>query len=202
MKEDKIIQQALKMFMQYGIRSVSMDDVSRELGISKKTLYTVVDSKSELVRLVVETHQADEEAIMDKIVDEAEDAVDAMINVGRYIIDMVKNMKPSVIYDLQKYYRKIYDHWNAIHSQCMQDMVTNNLNLGIKQGFYRPELEVDVIAKLYVGKVHIIMDEKIFPPENYSQADVVRQHFIYHLHGILTHKGLSKMYDENLLKVN
>ena len=201
MKKEQIIQESLKLFMQYGIRSVSMDDVCRRLGISKKTLYTYVESKGDLVRMVVNAHQADECAIMEKIMEEAEDALIAMVNIGHYIVGLLKKMKPGVIYDLQKYYRNIYESWDADHAKQIHDQLVKNLNLGITQGIYRPDIDVEIIARLYVGKARLTMDEKEFPITEFKQEEVARQHFIYHLYGILTQAGLDAMYEQDLLNL-
>lgn len=201
MKKNQIIQESLHLFMQYGIRSVSMDDVCRRLGISKKTLYNYVDSKSDLVKATVQTHQEQECEMMQSICEQADNALEEMVNIGHYIVQLVKKTKPSVMYDMQKYYRQIYDDWQNEHSQEIHDQLVSNLNNGIKEGYYRPELDVEVIARLYVGKVQLIMDKSVFPNPEFEQENVVRQHFIYHLHGILTVEGLKKMYDEDLLNI-
>lgn len=185
--------------MQFGIRSVSMDDVSRTLGISKKTLYSHVETKQELVECAVGAHHAEECADMQNILNNTPDALEAMVNMGRYIIELVKRIKPGVIYDLQKYYRQIYENWNTEHSEYIIDTLMKNLNKGINQGYYRKELDVEVIARLYVGKVQTIMNEEVFPSNRFQQEHVVRQHLFYHLHGILTQKGLEKLYKSDLL---
>ena len=185
--------------MQYGIRSVSMDDVSRKLGISKKTLYENVSTKKELVDLAVKSHQLEECQMMNKIMSEHGDALEAMVSIGQHILELVGSLKPGVMYDMQKYYPRIFEAWEDEHGQHIRDNLINNLQLGIKQGWYRPELDIEIIVRLYVGKVQLIFNEKVFPNQQFDQSHVVRQNFIYHLHGILTSAGLEKMYNEDLL---
>jgi AcrR family transcriptional regulator len=199
MDKQRIIQESLKLFMQYGIRSVSMDDVSRKLGISKKTLYNHIDSKKELVGLSVQCQQHEECQMMEKIMTETSDALEATVKIGRYIINLVANLKPGTIYDMQKYYPQIHDSWEAKHSDHIRENLIKNLKLGIEQGCYRPEIDIEVIARLYVGKVKLIMNERVFPSNQFNHAHVVRENFIYHLHGILTPKGLERMYKEDLI---
>lgn len=199
MKKQRIIEESLKLFMHYGIRSVSMDDVSRKLGISKKTLYEHVGTKKELIVLAVKSQQEEECQMMEKIISETSDALEAMVNIGKYIIELVSKIKPGVIYDMQKYYPRVYEEWEAEHGEHIHDNLINNLQLGIQQGCYRPEIDIEVIARLYVGKVQLILNEKVFPTSQFSQAHVVRQNFIYHLHGILTPQGLDRMYKENFV---
>ena len=199
MDKQRIIETSKDLFMEFGIRSVSMDDVSRTLGISKKTLYSHIETKRELIECAVAAHQAEECADMQNILDETADALAALVNMGRYIIELVKKIKPGVIYDLRKYYRQIYENWNAEHSRHIIDTLTRNLNKGIAQGYYRNELDVEVIARLYVGKVQTIMNDDVFPSNRFKQEHVVRQHLFYHLHGILTQKGREKLYRSDLL---
>ncbi len=185
--------------MQYGIRSVSMDDVCRHLGISKKTLYEEVTTKRDLVRLVVEEHQKMEFTDMERIMSETEDALEAMVNIGQYIIQLVRSIKPSVIYDLQKYYGGIFSEFSLAHTNKIHDSLITNMNKGIEQGYYRSEIDVEVIARLYAGKVQLIMNDDVFPSQEFKQEHVVRQHLFYHMHGILTKKGIDKLYNENIL---
>lgn len=199
MKKQQIIEVARSLFMQYGIRSVSMDDVCRELGISKKTLYSEIETKSELVKQVLESYTAGECHTMQCILAETSDAIEAMVNIGFNIIQKVRNMKPGVVYDLQKYYRNIYNEWSIENRKFVREQIMNNLKSGIAQGYYRDNLDVEIIARLYVGKVQVIMNEEFFPVDQFRQEDVIKQHFQYHLHGILTPKGVEKLYSQNLL---
>ncbi len=198
-RKEEIIQVSKELFMQYGIRSVSMDDVCRKLGISKKTLYGQIETKSDLVECAVLAHEAKQCMDMDLIVSETTDALEAMVNIGNYIIRLIRKIKPGVIYDLQKYYRKIYEVWDRSHSKYIHNIIVHNLNTGIQQGYYRADLNIEIIARLYVGKSNAIINEEIFPPGEFDQEEVVRHHLLYHLHGILTDKGVKKLYSEKLL---
>jgi len=176
-----------------------MDDVSRALGISKKTLYQHIETKGELVHLSVKKHHADEMAIMDEIKSSYSDALEEMVTICQYILQVVKSIKPGVMYDLQKYYGNVWRDWDEKHSAYVHDILVDNLETGIKQGWYRPDIDVEIIARLYVGKTRLVMDEQIFPTSQFKQEQVVRMHFIYHLHGILTRSGIEKLYSEDLL---
>jgi len=159
MKKEQLVEAAKNLFMKYGIRSVSMDDVCRQVGISKKTLYEHIDTKAELVDLAVQAQCEEETDFMNNMLKENDDALEIMVNIGRYIIQMVKGMKPGVMYDLQKYYGATYTKWDKEHSEFIHDHLMENMKLGVNQGYYRPDIDTEVIARLYVGKTRMVMDE-------------------------------------------
>lgn len=185
--------------MKYGFRSVSMDDVCRAIGISKKTLYEHIPTKDRLVQLVLESHQEDEEQMMEDIIAKTDDALDIMFEISHCIIALVKQANPRVTYDLNKYYNHIYQAWEKQHVHQIYERLKENLDAGKEQGYYRDDMNTEIVARLYAGKVRMIFDDSMFPTAEFNQAAVVREHFIYHMHGILTPKGLKKLEKQDLI---
>ena len=101
---DRILESSVELFMKYGVRSVSMDDISKGLGVSKKTLYSYIDNKGELIEKVIRRVIKDENGQILKIKEEAPDAVSEMMAMANYVIEFLRRMKPSLTYDLKKYY--------------------------------------------------------------------------------------------------
>ena len=108
---DDIIVKVSELYMKYGIKSVSMDDVARELGISKKTLYQHFTDKDELVQKVVDYHMDMQEQEMKKIACAGHNAIEELLMVSKNITQLLKQTNPSVTYDLQKYYPET---WRSI----------------------------------------------------------------------------------------
>ena len=102
--DQELLEKSERLFFRYGIRSVSMDDIARELGISKKTLYQWVENKEDLLQRVVEHRHCQEEADMERLRSEARDAMDALIRMGRYGAKAFAEVSPNFLYDVQKYY--------------------------------------------------------------------------------------------------
>ena len=102
--KEKIIQKAAEMFITLGFKSVTMDDIARELGISKKTLYQYVENKNDLIGQIFQERIKNEKQCMADIREEATDAVDEILRIARYVIQELRQMSPTTMYDLRKYY--------------------------------------------------------------------------------------------------
>ena len=198
LSQQHIVSQATTLFMSYGVKSVTMQDVSRSLGVSKKTLYQFVEGKKELIQLALKQDHDQTMTVLQKYREEAEDAIDEMERLAKYIIEMLKNLKPSVIYDLRKYYRSIHDEWKIYRDEFIYQQISRNLERGIKEGLYRGELDVDVITRFFVGKVMIILEEELFPHQEFAQSEVYKEHILYHLYGITSDLGRKKIQLINL----
>ena len=197
-QKDKIVHQAKSLFMRYGIKSITMDEVAREMGISKKTLYQFVDNKKDLINQVIMDYIETERAAIVETKKDAIDAVHEMLLIAKHVTQLLRETQPSVSYDLQKYYKESWALLESFHHVQIYDMIKENLEWGIKDGFYRKEINSDIIAKLYVGKTTLIIDEALFPLKKYNKENLYKAFIYYHIHGIITVKGglLLKKYQQ------
>lgn len=187
--KDKLFLSAFDLFMKYGIKSVSMDDICRKLGISKKTIYTLISNKQDLVEKIIRLHLKHDEEQINKIVNTAENAIDAMSGIGRHVLQFLRAMKPSLIYDLQKYYPDLWQIIEEQHYGFIYETIKTNLGRGQKEGLYIDTLDCDIIAKLYVEKTHCIADEEHFPSSTYTRPRLFEELFGYHMRGITSNNG-------------
>lgn len=170
-----------------------MDDISRELGMSKKTLYQYVKNKEELIHLMIQAHIELEKEIMTDILKVSKDAISEMFGVAKHVLETLSKLPSTTLYDLQKYYPKSWQLVEAFHKQFIYKSIKNNLERGVKEKLYRSEIDCDIIAKLYVGKSTIVADESVFPSNEYNKEVLFKTYFLYHIHGIATEKGVKKM---------
>ena len=198
--DNRILIKAENLFLRYGIKSVSMDDIARELGISKKTLYQAVENKKDLLMQVIQAHVAAELEEMNTIQDEATDAIDEMLRVTQYVLPTLRQMSPTVIYDLQKYYQEVWQLIEGFHNENIFKMIKTNLERGISEGIYRDDFNADIVAKLYVGKTVLVIDEDLFPLKNYNKENLFKEYIKYHIRGIASAKGL-KLLEKHFKKL-
>ena len=191
--ENKLLTAIEHLFMRYGIKSVTMDDISRELGISKKTLYQHVDNKADLIHKVMFQHAAVELEAMEVIRSKAKNAIDEMLGVSQYVTQMLREISPTTIYDLQKYYRKAWKMMEQLHQEHFYSFIKSNMEQGIKEGLYRDDFDPDIIAKLYVAKTLLVVDQSIFPLRDYNKEALFKAFIEYHIHGVASVKGLKKL---------
>ena len=191
--KQEILNKTESLFMRYGIKSVTMDDIARELGISKKTLYQYVDNKQDLIEQSFQKHIQEELQIMREIREEAKDSIDEVLKTARYVIKSIRKVSPTVMYDLEKYYRKTWMQMKQLHNRHIYSIILDNINRGVEQGLYRKEINPDIIAKIYVANTTPGFDLDLFPKTTYDLEALVREYTIYHIHGIATPKGLEML---------
>lgn len=185
----QLVEKVSELYMRYGIRSVTMDDVARHLGISKKTLYGYVKDKKELVELSVEYHlnghiKAEKELIQQKL-----SALDELLEGYRFAGEILKKTNPSYQYDLQKYYPHLCENFNRFKRENLFNIIRKNLLKGIEEGVYRKEINVDIIAKMHAFRHFKSDDFNQEDLELFMNKDAFKEIFLYHIHAILNDKG-------------
>lgn len=178
--------------MTYGVKSISMDDIARSIGISKKTIYQYYQNKKDLIKHVVEHHIKDEQAMVDSILENAMDAVEELVTIARFNIQMLKATKPTVIFDLKKYYQESWELLEDFQHGYIEQTITQNLEKGIKAKLYRQDINASIIAKIYSGNLSHIADDMAFPPSEYKREELYKEFIKLHLFGISTPKGLMR----------
>jgi len=198
-KVNDILVKVAGLFRKYGIKSITMDDISRELGISKKTLYMSITDKTDLVNQVLESEQIRIMECFDSVRSLGTNAISELFEVNRFMIEMMKRNSASFEYDLRKYYPDAYHKVLTNRRKGMYDSVLANLIRGKSEGLYRAELNEEIITKLQVSRLENMASDEMFKVEDYSAIKVYKELFIYHIRGIANSKGI-KYLEENIHK--
>ena len=191
--KQQIVTKARALFMRYGIKSVSMDDLARELGMSKKTVYQYVENKADLIQKVFEDHLEEEKQMLAEYRSEASNAIDEMLQIARHMIRVLRTYSVTVMYDLQKYYRSTWQLLSNVHEQHFFRVIKDNLDRGIAEGMYRQDMNPDIVARLYISKSSSAADQECFPLTDYPVEELFIELMNYHLHGIVSQKGRETM---------
>lgn len=189
-QQEKWLKRVEDLFMRYGIKSVTMDDVARELGISKKTLYLFVDNKDDLVNKMLERHISAEKSECSRHLVTAGNAIEEMFLVMEANSQQLQQMKANVVYDLQKYHRDAWEKIQGFQRGFLYDVVRANLERGVREGYYRNDFDVDIVAKLHIALSFQLFDEDLFPQLTYSKESLFREYLLHYLYGIVSEKGL------------
>lgn len=200
-KLSDIIKGTSVIFKKYGIRSVSMDDICRELGISKKTLYQYVENKTDLVNKVLETEHISMKEEFEKTITENENAIDQLLAVSILVSKKISETTLSLKYDLAKYFPESCKNENINRRVHVYDKVKANLELGIKQGLYREDMQTELIARLYIQKIENVLDSEHLLSKEFSASDFFKAMFENHIRGIANEKGIS-YYEEKIKTLN
>lgn len=192
-----ILKKVKDLYFRYGIKSVTMDDVSRELGISKKTLYQYVVDKNDLVVKVVDLELDESCCSLDTLFNDEINAIEQLFDAHKYVHQMMKDYSPVSDYDLKKYYPDIFRKLHKVRRERMYEVMLTNLRKGKKEGLYREELNEDILAKLHVSRIENAFDSELFTTEEKTSMKVFYEFFIYHIRGIANENGI-KLLEEKL----
>jgi TetR/AcrR family transcriptional regulator, cholesterol catabolism regulator len=186
---ERISEKAHELIMKYGIRSVSMDDIANALGISKKTIYQYYADKDELVDAIVHAVVTDSQGRCNHDRLEAHNAVEEIFKVKQQIREMFSNMNPSVLYDLQKYHPKAFTRFLKHKNDFLYSMIRTNLEKGIAEELYRPDLNVDIITRFRVESMMMPFNPDFFSRHKHSLLEVEEQLLEHYLFGVVSLKG-------------
>lgn len=197
--KDKILKGAESLFMKYGVRSITMDDIARQLGVSKKTLYQHFADKEDIVTQVCTQNMHTTLKQFDEINKTAENAVEELAKLSMCLKQNMEETNPSLLFDLQKYHPRAWAAWIEFKQKNIYDSVKRNLDQGIAEGYYRPELNPDIISILRLGMIEMAFDDRVFPHGKFKLWDVQMQIFDHFVYGITTEKG-KKLYQKYKLQ--
>lgn len=199
MNEDlkNLLERVKELYMRYGIKSITMDDVASRLGISKKTLYQYVTDKEDLVGKVVDLMLEVQDNDMECTHDSSLNAIEQLLMVSKMINHGLKQMNPSTEFDLKKYYPNHFQKLMNARRRRMYNNIVANIQKGKEEGLYRMDLDEDVIGKLQVSRIENMVENDFFGIDEFTSPRFFQEIFIYHIRGIANEKGI-KFLEEKL----
>ncbi|TCI94222.1 TetR/AcrR family transcriptional regulator [Tenacibaculum sp. M341] len=196
---DKILEKAGEMFLNLGFKSVTMDDIARELAISKKTLYKYFSNKASLVDASTDCLQNSIAENISLIKSKEYNAIEEEFMIKAIFKEMFKNAKGSPIYQLKKYYPEIYDKLMDKEVCMFEECNSDNLEKGIEQGLYREGIDIKLTMNFYFTLVFGIYDSDLYTKEMKELVKIEYKVLEYHIRAIATEKGLKEL--EKQLKI-
>lgn len=166
-----------------------MDDISKSLGISKKTLYATFNDKNEIVDSLCELILLENIKIMEQITTFSKDPIHEMIGAGKHMSSVFSKINPVFFYDLKRFYPSAWIKFENFKHKDIMNMVQKNMKLGIAKKLYRSGLNIKIMSKYRVAQFDLALDQLIFPPDIYSLAQMQVLLLDHFLHGITTIKG-------------
>jgi len=200
-KRKEIAEKVCKLYREYGIKSVTMDDVSRSLGISKKTLYTYFSDKRDLVVGVMEVNEHNRAIDFSVPQKKNTNAIEELFFYYKIQVQMIKDHKPSFIYDLKKYYPDLFQNFQEKKRKRILENVRKNLVKGKKEGLYRKDMDESVISRLNLMRIEGIMNSTTFKLDEIVSPEFFSEVFKYHVYGIVNDAG-RKLFNENIHNLN
>ena len=183
------------LFLRYGIRSVSMDNIASHLGMSKKTIYQYFRDKDEIVYSVTEAHVQGERQQFGEIASKSKNAIEELVGLSGCLRENLKGMNPSLLFDLQKYHHRAWKIWLDFKDHFIRDQIERSIEQGKEEGYFRPQVNTKVLAIMRLETIQMAFDPTLFPKEEYSLSQVQVEIFDHYIHGLFTEKG-KKLYEK------
>lgn len=186
---ENIIQASHDLFMRFGIKSITMDDIAKHLSISKKTIYQYFKDKNDLVCQVTLAHLEEEKLEIEKIKEETSNAIETLIEESLCLRKNINDMNPSLLFDLKKYHHQAWGMYLDSKEKVYIRSLKETLETGIKEGFFRPEIDPQILAVLRVEQIEMSLENLIYPRSRFEFTQVQTQLFDHFLNGLVSEKG-------------
>jgi TetR/AcrR family transcriptional regulator, cholesterol catabolism regulator len=188
--KERIQQKAEELFRSYGVRSVTMDEIATQLGISKKTIYQFFADKEEIVAAVFQSMISQHKDCCLKDKESAIDPVHEIFLAYDMVMEMFRHMNASIIYDLMKYHPQVYTKFHEFKTKFLHQMISSNLEKGIAMGLYREDINIDVMTRFRIESAMMPFNSQVFPDNSKNLAAIEGEIFYHFMYGIVNAKGL------------
>lgn len=186
----KIIETATEQFMRFGVRSVTMDDIARQAGMSKKTIYQEFSDKNQLVYEAFSSAIEHDKCEMDKIPNYQDGVVEHLVGLTTYIRKRFADFNPMVLNEIQRYYPQCWQLFEDFRNNHVAEEIKSLLEKGKSEGVVRKEINSELMAILRMEQMMSTFDPLKFPPSKFNQLELQIEIFEHFLYGIFTEKGL------------
>ena len=187
--KERIRQKADELFRRYGIKSVTMDEIANQLGVSKKTIYHSFSDKNELVDEVVVDILKYNKNCCSTYKAESQNAIHEVYMAMEMLQVMFDNMNPVILFDIERNHPATYKKFKEYKYQFLYELVKENIERGKREELYRVEVNTDVAAKVRLETMMLPFNEQLFPKNKFSLGILQQQLIEYFLFGIASLKG-------------
>ncbi|MDO8930109.1 MAG: TetR/AcrR family transcriptional regulator [Bacteroidota bacterium] len=200
-KLQEILKRTVELFYEFGIRNLNMDDISRSLGISKKTLYQYVKSKEDLIEKLFYYDEMKWDEELSKVNFEELNAIEILIQVSLKVFEEMGKLNSKLKFELKKYYEPVYNEFMVRKQNHIFSQMSKNIEKGIKEGLYRSDVNIDLVAGLYVRNLVDMHNKDYCIIENITFEEVFQVMFENHIRAISTPEGIA-YFEKRKLEIN
>lgn len=185
----KIIETASEQFMRFGVRSVTMDDIARQTGVSKKTIYQEFADKNQLVYETFRAALLQDTQMVEDLPRVKDGVIEHLIGLFNYMKSRFGEVNPFVLNEIERYYPQCWQLFEDFKQEHILEKIIEVMEIGKEEGYFRSEINTQITAKLRVEQMMISFDPIKFPPSKYNMVDLQLEIFEQFLYGIFTEKG-------------
>lgn len=195
----RILLEAERLFWKYGIRSSTMDDIARRLGISKKTIYRYFIDKEDILYQVVLARLEHHEAAIKCTVTQMGNPVEEIVAVLDLVHKHSNQVSPTLLMDIRRQYPKAFDVYRQHKETYLLRLILENIQNGVKQRLYRSDLNPGILARMCVEQIELAFTNDTYPVDKYSLSEMQRELMHHFVRGMLTEPGHA-IYDQLVTK--
>ena len=188
--KEHIVQESIKLFLKYGLKSVTMDDIAKHLSMSKKTIYLHFDDKEDIIIQATSRVFEEEMHVMGEIESKAENAVEHLYQQTLFLRERIRNTSVIALHDMKKYYQKAWTKYMCFKHEGIYNSVVRNLKRGISEGLFRKDINPDILAKFRIAQIELSFEEDVFDSNSFTLVEIHEQLFQHFSYGILSEEGL------------
>jgi TetR/AcrR family transcriptional regulator, cholesterol catabolism regulator len=190
--KERILYKATEMCFRFGIRSVTMDDIAKELGISKKTIYTHFEDKDEIIYQIMQSEMLKDKCEWNELGKNAKNIIEKMINAQHLMKKSMEGINPSIFLDIKRFHPRAWALFQSHKHQFILKTITDDINKGIEEGLFRKDINVEFMGRYRMEQVELGFDPAVFPTEKYNMIEIQTTLMDHFIRGILTEKGLNQ----------
>ncbi len=186
---NRILKGADELFCRFGIKNVTMDDIARHLGVSKKTVYQQFEDKNKIVLMLVEKWIHEHNIKFEEIEKKSKNSIEEILFTMQYMSSVFANVNPNMFFDMPKYHPEAWQLFKKFKEEKVLQMIVKNIEHGREQGLYRNDFNIKIIARLRLEEIELGMNPAYYPADKFNLHDVNVQLLEHYLYGICTLKG-------------
>lgn len=196
-KKLEILERVSSVFVKYGIKSVTMDDLARELGISKKTIYKYFNDKGQLVKEAIDLKLSMDQALCLNSQKQSDNAIEDIIASSNMIVTQLNNVNPSIFIDLKKFYPEQWEKLNEHKWTFVLSLMKQNIERGKEEGLYDTKINTEIISRLYVSNLEVIMNGSVFSWPDFKIEDLLQEMIQFFLKALVNDSGRKILTNNN-----
>lgn len=186
----RIVERAAELFIKFGIRSVTLDEIARDLGISKKTIYQHFADKDEIVYEAINAEMQRDKCEFEELDRSSANVIEKIMKTSEMMRVQFSSFNPALVQDIKKYYPRAWQVVEQHNQDFILESLRQDLRWGIEEGLFRADTPVEILSRMRMEQVLMGFDLRVFPAEKFSLLDVQLAFLDHFIRGILTESGL------------
>ncbi len=188
--KSRILEKGTQLFFRYGVKSVTMDAIAAELGISKKTIYQHFPDKDAMVLQVVDAFIEKDEVKWVELDKQYPNVIEKMFKSFEMVKEMLMQMNPRLLYEIEKYFPAAYARFREYNERGIHAHLVLDFKKGMQFGYFRKDIDVELLARLRMAEVGLVFNPDFYPENKLSLFETQMILMDIFMRGILTEKGL------------